>query len=80
MKPSMNISRLAVAKLRLASSRRSTIGSSLASSQATKYSTATRLTSAPAVMNDEPNQSSCCPRSSTTWSMPRPSVSSAKPI
>ncbi len=71
MKPNINISTNVMAKSLLPSRRRSTMGTFCRSSHQISTTKAAADTSAIAVMNEEPNQSSSCPRSSTTCRQPR---------
>ena len=77
--PSMSMRTFATAKLRRVNILRSTMGLSTCSSQNTNDTSATAATMLKPMMNDELNQSSSWPLSSTTSRQPRPVATRPRP-
>ena len=68
-----------VAKLRSENTRRSRIGSRAVSSRMTKPTSAATAMTDSATIRPESNQSSCSPRSRTSWRQPKPTTISTSP-
>ena len=79
-KPSPKMRRFEMRKFRSLKSVRSTIGFLTVSSRTTTAMSAAAAAAVETTMNDEPNQSSSCPLSSTTWRKPKPTVRRPMPM
>ena len=79
MTPSTVISAVPMAKFRFASTRRFTIGASVVSSRTTNATNPAAEASAHHRTQGAANQSTSCPLSRTSWSVPRNATMRPKP-